>query len=140
LDQPSAGNCGHVGTRLVTSAIGLAVLGLTQGSDWGWGDARTLACLCCGAARWLLVRSMRHPAPAVETDLWRSRIFSAASLGSLTFAWRCRVLLLGPIFLTMVWHYSILKAGLQSARAADLRVPQRGRRQAGDAGAARDRD
>ncbi|GID92149.1 DHA2 family efflux MFS transporter permease subunit [Amorphoplanes digitatis] len=103
------------GTVLVAAGIALAVLGLTQGSGWGWADARTLACLI-GAAALLplaLFRSMRHPAPAIETDLWRSRVFSAAGLASLTFGMAMFAsLLLGPIFLTMVWDYSILKAGL----------------------------
>jgi MFS family permease len=49
----------------------------------------------------------------VETSLWSSRVFAAANLTSLVFgaamyAW----MLLGVLFLTGIWHYSELKAGL----------------------------
>lgn len=115
-DQPTGRRLPDLlGTLMVAVGIAAAVLGLTQGSGWGWGDSKTLACLI-GAAVLLplaLFKSTRHPAPAIETDLWRSRVFTAASLASLTFGMAMfAFLLLGPIFLTMVWHYSILKAGL----------------------------
>jgi len=115
-DQPSGRKLPDlIGTVMVTAGIALAVLGLTQGADWGWSDGKTLGCLIAAGILLpaALVKSMRHPAPAVETDLWRSRVFSAASLASLTFGMAMfAFLLLGPIFLTMVWDYSILKAGL----------------------------
>lgn len=51
-------------------------------------------------------------APAVETGLFGNRAFavasgSAAFTGAALFAW----LLSSPLFLTSVWHYSVLKAG-----------------------------
>jgi EmrB/QacA subfamily drug resistance transporter len=104
-----------VGTVALTAGIALFVLGLTNGQDWGWTDGRTLGALLAGAAlvAVALLRSASHPAPAVEMSLWRSRTFAMANLTSLLagasmFAW----LLSGPLFLTTVWHYSVLKAGL----------------------------
>jgi EmrB/QacA subfamily drug resistance transporter len=104
-----------IGTVMVTAGIAAGVLGLTQGGTWGWTDARTLA---CAAAAFALVplalwRSARHPAPAVETDLWRNRVFASASVAALTFGMAMYAfLLLVPIYLTEVWDYSILRAGL----------------------------
>jgi MFS family permease len=125
-----------LGTAAVTAGIALLVLGLTKGSDWGWGSASTVGTTAGGAAlaALALVRSARHPVPAVETGLLRNRTFALASAtaafaGAALFAW----LLSSPLFLTSVWHYSVLKAGfavtpgaLTSALAA-LAVGRRAR-------------
>ncbi|MGW5352337.1 DHA2 family efflux MFS transporter permease subunit [Streptomyces sp. NPDC004031] len=103
-----------LGTAAVTAGIALLVLGLTKGSDWGWGEAATVASVAGGAAliALALLRSARHQAPAVEISLFRSPAFAvssgaAAFTGAALFAW----LLSSPLFLTTVWHYSVLKAG-----------------------------
>jgi EmrB/QacA subfamily drug resistance transporter len=104
-----------LGTLMVIVGISLAVLGLTKGADWGWTDAKTLGSLVGGLVLLALAifRSTRHEAPAVETTLWRSKVFAGTNLTSLfvgaaMFAW----MLLGPVFLTFAWGYSVLKAGL----------------------------
>jgi EmrB/QacA subfamily drug resistance transporter len=38
----------YTGTALITGGMGLAVLGLQQSSIWGWGDAKTWACIALG--------------------------------------------------------------------------------------------
>ena len=110
-----------VGTIAFAAGIGLVVLGVTKASDWGWGARTTLAAIAGGIALCLvgLWRSRRHPAPALEIDLWRSRPFALSNLCSLFFgaavyAW----LLLGVLFLTAVWRYSELKAGLAMSPGA----------------------
>ncbi|GGO95453.1 MFS transporter [Wenjunlia tyrosinilytica] len=102
------------GTGAVTAGVGLLVLGLTKGSDWGWSSAGTYACVLTGAAllALALLRSRTHGAPAVETALWGNRTFAVANVASLMsgaalFAW----MLAGPLFLTSVWGYSVLSAG-----------------------------
>jgi EmrB/QacA subfamily drug resistance transporter len=103
-----------LGTVAFTAGIALLVLGLTKGSDWGWTSAPTLGTSAGGLAlaAAALRRSSGHPAPAVETGLLRNRAFASASAaaactGAALFAW----LLSSPLFLTTVWHYSVLKAG-----------------------------
>jgi len=103
-----------LGTAGFAAGIALLVLGLTKGSDWGWTSAATLGTSTGGLvlAAAALLRSSRHPVPAVETGLLRNRTFavasaSAACTGAALFAW----LLSSPLFLTAVWHYSVLKAG-----------------------------
>jgi EmrB/QacA subfamily drug resistance transporter len=110
-----------IGTVAVAAGIGLVVLAVTQASDWGWASEQTTASLVggLGLVALGLVRSRRHPAPALEIDLWRSRSFAvsnAASLffGAAVYAW----LLLGVLFLTGVWRYSELKAGLAMSPGA----------------------
>ena len=59
------------GTVLLACGIGLAALGLSQGSVWGWGDARTIASLAGGVAGTMaaIQRSWRMPVPAIEAGL-----------------------------------------------------------------------
>ena len=104
-----------LGTVLLACGIGLAALGLSQGSVWGWGDARTIASLAGGVAGTVAAvqRSWRMPVPAIETGLWKHRTFAWANGASLLYgaslyAW----MLLGVLVLTELWHYSELQAGL----------------------------
>ncbi len=104
-----------LGTVLLACGIGLAALGLAQGSVWGWGDARTIASLAGGVAGTVAAvqRSWRMPVPAIDTSLWKHRTFALANGASLLYgaslyAW----MLLGVLMLTELWHYSELQAGL----------------------------
>jgi EmrB/QacA subfamily drug resistance transporter len=105
------------GAGTAAAALGIAgiVLGLTKGSDWGWGAPSTIAALAAGLALVIVAvaRSRRHPVPAIPVSLWHSRTFAVANLTSLLagaalYSW----LLAGPLFLTTYWGYSVLKAGL----------------------------
>lgn len=109
------------GTLAVAAGIGLVVLAVTKATDWGWGSESTTSALVCGLGLVALglVRSLRHPTPALQVDLWRSRPFAVSNLASLFFgaavyAW----LLVGVLFLTAVWRYSELKAGLAMSPGA----------------------
>jgi hypothetical protein len=78
------------------------------------------------AAFWL--RSTRHPAPIVEPALLERRSFALANLGALLFFMAFGAMLLSSVlFLTGVWHESVLRAGLQiapgPAMAAAFAVP-----------------
>lgn len=110
-----------LGTALLGGGIGMIVLGVTQTQAWDLVDPRTLGALVAGGAMvaMTLWRSVRHPVPAIETSLWRSRTFAVANLtsalyGAALYSW----LLLGVLFLTSQWHYSILKAGFASTPGA----------------------
>src|SRR3954452_4901674 len=102
------------GIAALGAGVGALALGVSRADAWGWGDERTLAAIAGGLLGVLVVlaRSARHPAPAVEVGLWRSRAFALANLASLVygaalFSW----LLLGVLFVTQVWGYSPLQAG-----------------------------
>ena len=101
-----------VGTVLLIGAIGLLTLALVQGSTWDW-DARVIACLGGAAALGALfvLRSASHPAP--ELSILRVRAFALSSLSAaLFFAAFAAMLLSSVLFLTNVWQYSAIKAGL----------------------------
>jgi EmrB/QacA subfamily drug resistance transporter len=105
----------YAGVVLVSATLAGLVLGITQGPSWGWSSARILACFIgaflVGAA--FLRRSARHPEPVLDLTLFRSRSFSVANAATVLYAMGFFAMLLGNIlFLTSVWHYSILRAGL----------------------------
>ncbi|MDQ0489551.1 DHA2 family efflux MFS transporter permease subunit [Streptomyces cellulosae] len=112
-----------LGTATVTLGIAGIVIGLTKGGDWGWDAVTTWAWIGAGVllVAFSLLRSGKHPAPAVETGLWGTSMFAAANLtafllGAGLFVW----FLSGPLYLTTIWGYSVLKAGLAVTPGAVL--------------------
>ncbi|MEU3011466.1 MFS transporter [Nocardia asteroides] len=114
-----------LGIVAVALGLGALVAAVTEGQNWGWTAPGTLVALLGGAALVLfaLVRSWRHPEPAVAVSLWRDRRFAIANAGSFLFgatmfAW----LLAGPLFLDQIWGYSVLgsAAALTVGAAASM--------------------
>lgn len=119
-----------LGTALLAAGIGALALGLVEASDWGWGSVATLGCLAGAvvAVGWFWARCQRHPAPVVDPVVVRVRPFAWASVSMLAFMVAFGAMLLGlSLYLTSVWHDSILVAGLSIAPgptvAAALAVP-----------------
>ena len=109
------------GAAAFALGIGLVVLALTQGPEWGWTDRSTLGAVAAGVVgvTIALVRSRRHPSPAIETSLWRIRRFSVANaasvfVGASIYTW----LLLCVLFMTGVWKWSEIQAGLAASPGA----------------------
>ena len=113
--EPEDGRPDLLGAAELALGIGVLTLGIVKGSEWGWGDIRTIAAFA-GAV--LLVaafirRSARHHAPVIELPLLRVRSFALANLAALVFfAGFGSMLLSGVLLLTEVWGYSALQAGL----------------------------
>jgi EmrB/QacA subfamily drug resistance transporter len=107
-----------LGSALIIAAVGVLSLGLVKAPAWGWGDARTVAALS-GAALGLAAfwaRCVTHRSPVIDPGMLRVRSFAAANLASLFFSAAFSALLLGNVlFMTSVWHYSVLTAGLALA-------------------------
>lgn len=104
-----------LGVGLVTGALSGLVLALSQGQEWGWRDPRVLGAgagaVLLGA--WFVRRCRTHSEPVLDLTLFRSRAFAIANAATLAYAVGFFAMLLGNIlFLTGVWHYSILRAGL----------------------------
>jgi len=105
----------YLGAVLVFCSLGSLVLGLTQGQSWGWSSAAVLGALAAavvfGAA--FVRRCARHPEPVLDLQLFRSRTFSVANVAMVLYAMGFFAMLLSNIlFLTEIWRYSILAAGL----------------------------
>jgi len=104
-----------VGSLVLGAAVGLIVLLVTEGEDWGWGSPAVVGGLVLGALGLaaVVLRSHRHPVPALEVSLWRHPTYATANLVSVLFgiamySW----LLVTTIFLIDTWGYSALEAGL----------------------------
>jgi EmrB/QacA subfamily drug resistance transporter len=104
-----------LGAVLLAAGLGALVLAIVQGPEWGWSSGRVLAAFVLSATLLgaFLRRSARHPAPVVELSLFRVRSFAVANIGGFVFALGFFALLLcNVLFLTSVWRYSILEAGV----------------------------
>jgi EmrB/QacA subfamily drug resistance transporter len=107
-----------LGAALLTASVAALALGLVKAPDWGWTDPRTLTALVGSAAGFaaFLYRSAHHPAPVVELAMLRVRSFSMAATSALLFSAGFGAMLLGGVlFLTSVWDYSVLEAGIAFA-------------------------
>jgi MFS family permease len=117
-ETTSAGTHGrpdYLGVGLVSLGLASLVLAISEGPSWGWTSGRIIGlvflAVILGAA--FLRRSSRHPHPVLDLTLFSARSFSVANAATLLYAMGFFAMLLGNIlFLTSVWHYSILKAGL----------------------------
>jgi EmrB/QacA subfamily drug resistance transporter len=113
--ERDAGRPDVVGALALIVAIGSLVLAIVKGQEWGWGSAQVVGLFCVAglllAAIWW--RSERHPWPIVEPAMLKVRTFGLAVSGSVVFfAGFGAMLLSGVLFLTSVWHESVLTAGL----------------------------
>ena len=105
------------GAVLAVATIGVLTLGLVQGPKWHW-DERAVTCfvVAAGLLAIFVSRARRHPSPVLELDLFRAPAFTLASVATLFFFAGFAALLVGGIlFMTDVWHYSVLKAGFSFA-------------------------
>lgn len=121
IKVPSSVRPDPIGAVLVAVGVGAAVVGLTQGGEWGWTSPAFLGCTIGGLALLALgiLRSMRTPVPTFEVDLWRNRTFASASavsflFGIVMFAW----LLATPLWTLLIWDYSVWETGLANTPGA----------------------
>lgn len=115
--EPGAALPDGLGTVLLIGAVALLTLGLAQGPDWDW-DGRIVASFAAAVllAVAFLLRCARHAAPVVELPLLRVPAFALAGAGTFLFFAGFGTMLLGNVlFLTSVWHYSVLEAGFAGA-------------------------
>jgi EmrB/QacA subfamily drug resistance transporter len=107
-----------LGSGLIVVAVGVLALGLVEAPAWGWGDIRTIAALA-GAMLSLLAfgrRCVTHRSPVIDPAMVTVRAFALANVASLCFSAAFAAFLLGDVlFMTSVWHDSVLSAGLSLA-------------------------
>ena len=125
-DDQARGRPDLIGAGLLAAAVGLVALALVKAPDWGWGSPAfvgvLLASLACGAA--VVARSRRHHSPVIELELLRSRTFSGAFAASILYYAGFGAFVLNSVeFLTGVWHYSAVVAGLAIAPGPLMVLP-----------------
>lgn len=115
-----------VGAVLLAGAVGLVAFALVEAPTWGWGSWRFLGALAVAvvAATVLVARGRWHPAPVVELALLRSPAFSGALAASVLYYAGFGAFVLNAVeFLTGVWHYSPVWAGLAIAPGPLMVLP-----------------
>ena len=125
-DERSSGRPDLIGAVLLAAAVGLVALALVKAPGWGWGSASFIgllaASLACGTA--MVIRSKRHHSPVIELELLRSRTFSGAFGASILYYAGFGAFVLSTVeFLTGVWHYSAVLAGLAIAPGPLMVLP-----------------
>jgi EmrB/QacA subfamily drug resistance transporter len=114
-DEHVTGRPDLAGAGLLAAAVGLLAFGLVKAPEWGWGSAEFLGTLAgaavCGTA--LVLRSRVHHSPVIELGLLRLRSFSGSFTASILYYAAFGAFVLNSVeFLTGVWHYSAVRAGL----------------------------
>ncbi|WP_300007963.1 DHA2 family efflux MFS transporter permease subunit [Pseudonocardia sp.] len=98
---------------LLGGGVALLSVGIVAGEDGVWSDAALPLLAGVAVLAVFAVRSGRVARPLVETALFRLRSFAGAIAGYLAFSGAFYALLLANIlFLTAVWRYDVLLAGL----------------------------
>jgi len=103
------------GVALLVGAAATASLGVVQSDSWGLTDARTIGAL--GVAALLTAAFVAHQrrtsAPTLDPELFTSRDFRWANAATFTFGTAFTAMFFGSyLFLTDVWGYSVVSAGL----------------------------
>jgi len=125
-DERPLGHPDVIGAGLLAAAVGLVALALVKAPAWGWGSVGFIGLLAasvfCGAA--MVLRSRRHHSPVIELSLLRSREFSGAFGASVLYYAGFGAFVLSAVeFLTSVWHYSPVLAGLAIAPGPVMVLP-----------------
>ncbi len=104
-----------LGIALLGTGAALVTYGIVESGTLGWGSLPVVASMVVGlallAAFAVQLRSARHP--VVDPELFRDRGFVFANLGMLVFCVGFTASFFNTVyFLTEVWHYPLLWAGL----------------------------
>jgi EmrB/QacA subfamily drug resistance transporter len=107
-----------LGALVLAATIAAIVAAIVQGEDWGWSGVRVLGLFALGGlgiavSGW---RAARHPAPVIEPAILRIKAVALADVATMLFmAGFGAMIFASTLFLTGVWHRSILRAGLELA-------------------------
>jgi EmrB/QacA subfamily drug resistance transporter len=103
------------GIAILAAGLALAAYGIVQTDEWGWGSTRFVVCEAVAVALLAVFagRCSRVQNPVLDLTLFESRSFRWANAAMLIYATGFSAMFLSNVlFLTSVWHYSILRAGM----------------------------
>ena len=103
------------GAALFALALALITLGIVQGNEWGWSSLAVLGCFFVASVllATFVFSSRHHRSPLLDPALLRIRPFAVGNAATIAAGMGFYAYLLTNIlWLTYVWGYSILTAGL----------------------------
>ena len=103
------------GAAVLAGGIGALTLAIIKGPEWGWGDPRVLAAFVVSVALVTVFvrRCARHRVPLIDLELFGvGDVAAANALTVVGAAGFFAYTLCNVLFLTFVWRYSVLQAGL----------------------------
>lgn len=104
-----------LGALLLAAGLAVVSYGIVQTESWGW---LSVGLLCCTVGGLALIaaffwRCAKVPNPMLDLRLFESPNFRWANAGMFVYSIVFSALFLGNIlFLTEIWHFSILQAGV----------------------------
>jgi len=104
-----------LGVVLLAGGFATLTWAIVETNSWGWGSARFLLTALAAATMLgaFVYRCGRVGNPVIHLGLFQINNFRWANAGMIVFAVGFNAMFLGNVlFLTRVWHYSILRAGL----------------------------
>ncbi|MDH4143808.1 MAG: MFS transporter [Acidimicrobiia bacterium] len=104
-----------LGMPMGTVAIGLVAFAIVEGPKWGWLSPGIAASLIAAAVLFpaFVLRSLRHPAPLMNLRIFRVRTVWTANVANVFMSMMgLSIWLVWPLFLTGIWGYSLVEAGL----------------------------
>lgn len=104
-----------VGSIMLAVGVGSISLALVQSDQWGWLDRRTVGAFALGfvVAAGFVVRSLRHPSPALDLTLFRIPTFRWGNIATFVFGLSFTAMFLANVsYLTGVWGWGVVKAGV----------------------------
>ena len=114
--DPAAGGIPDVlGAVLGVASVGFLCLGIVQGDDWGYGDGRIVGSFAAAAVLLpaFLLRCRRSRNPVLDLSLFGHRFFAVGNASSFLFSMAFFAMIFTNVqFMTGVWGYSILSAGM----------------------------
>jgi Na+/melibiose symporter-like transporter len=103
---------------LLAFGMGCVTLAIVQSNKWGWVDSRTIGAFAFGLAllAFFILRARVIPNPVLQLGLFSNRDFRWANVAAFVFAIGFNAMFMSNVlFLTNMWGYSILRAGLAIA-------------------------
>jgi len=100
---------------LLVAGLALAAYAIVETNAWGWASARFIITITASATliAVFVLRCSRVANPLFDLGLFRTRNFRWANSATLVYATGFNAMFLGNVFfLTQVWHYTVLRAGL----------------------------
>lgn len=104
-----------LGVALLAVALTFVTLGVAQSGTWHWGSGRTLGSIAGGLVMLggFVRRTLRVPHPAVDLRLFEHATFRWGNITTAAFTVGFTAMFFASVqFLTQVWRFGIVHAGL----------------------------